>query len=61
MTEMEKEISRKVAITILETLSENDFVTVLPFSNGAKSLIPCFQYKDEFDLIQNELVQVRHE
>jgi len=61
MTEMEKEISRKVAITILETLSENDFVTVLPFSNGAKSLIPCFQYKDEFDLIQNELVQATND
>ncbi|KAG8191045.1 hypothetical protein JTE90_029487 [Oedothorax gibbosus] len=43
MTGLRKEIARNVVLNILETLSDNDFVTILRFSESVKSVVPCFE------------------
>ncbi|XP_042896013.1 voltage-dependent calcium channel subunit alpha-2/delta-3 isoform X4 [Parasteatoda tepidariorum] len=43
MTGLRKEIARNVVLNILETLSDNDFVTILRFSENVKSVVPCFE------------------
>ncbi|GIY65048.1 hypothetical protein CEXT_424721 [Caerostris extrusa] len=52
MTGLRKEIARNVVLNILETLSDNDFVTILRFSENVKSVVPCFE---------NTLVQATEE
>ncbi|XP_035206488.1 voltage-dependent calcium channel subunit alpha-2/delta-3-like isoform X2 [Stegodyphus dumicola] len=52
MTGLRKEIARNVVLNILETLSDNDFVTILRFSESVKSVVPCFE---------NTLVQATEE
>ena len=42
MTGLRKEIAKHVVLNILETLGEDDFVTVLKFSNETKPLVECF-------------------
>ena len=37
---------RRVVLNILETLGEDDFVTVLTFSNETKPLVECFTFKE---------------
>ncbi|XP_054709494.1 voltage-dependent calcium channel subunit alpha-2/delta-3-like [Uloborus diversus] len=43
MTGLRKEIARNVVLNILETLSDNDFVNILRFSENVKSVVPCFE------------------
>lgn len=52
MTGLRKEIARNVVLNILETLSDNDFVTILRFSEHVESVVPCFD---------NTLVQATEE
>ena len=47
MTGLRKEIAKHVVLNILETLSEDDFVTVLTFSNETKPLVECFTDSNE--------------
>ena len=47
MTGLRKEIAKHVVLNILETLGENDFVTVLTFSNETKPLVECFTDSNE--------------
>lgn len=42
MTGIRKEIAGNVVINILDTLFENDFVTVLKFNDNVEPLVPCF-------------------
>ena len=42
MTGLRKEIAKHVVLNIMETLGEDDFVTVLTFANETKPLVECF-------------------
>ena len=42
MTGQKKKIARHVVLNIMESLGEDDFVTVLKFSNETKPLVECF-------------------
>ncbi|XP_067138072.1 voltage-dependent calcium channel subunit alpha-2/delta-3-like isoform X3 [Centruroides vittatus] len=42
MTGIRKEIAGNVVMNILDTLFENDFVTVLKFNDTVEPLVPCF-------------------
>lgn len=42
MTGQRKGIARHVVLNIMESLGEDDFVTVLKFSNETKPLVECF-------------------
>ena len=42
MTGLRKKMAKHVVLKIMETLGEDDFVTVLKFSNETKSLVECF-------------------
>ena len=47
------EIGKNVVLNILETLSDDDFVTVLTFSNETKPLVECFTDSDgEPEIVQ---------
>merc|ERR1719412_2774650 len=53
MTGLRKEIAKHVVINIMETLGEDDFVTVLTFSDETKPLVECFTDSDgEAELVQ---------
>ena len=53
MTGLRKEIAKHVVINIMETLGEDDFVTVLTFSDETKPLVECFIDADgEPELVQ---------
>ncbi|GFQ67871.1 hypothetical protein TNCT_305321 [Trichonephila clavata] len=52
MTGIRKEIARNVVADILSTLTEDDFVTVLSFSEDVTPVVPCFE---------NSLVQANDE
>merc|ERR1719211_633181 len=53
MTGLRKEIAKHVVINIMETLGEDDFVTVLTFSDETKPLVECFTDSDgEPELVQ---------
>merc|ERR1719270_1923643 len=53
MTGLRKEIANHVVINIMETLGEDDFVTVLTFSDETKPLVECFTDSDgEAELVQ---------
>jgi len=43
MTGLRREIARHVAHTILDTLTENDYVNVYNFSEEAHPVVPCFK------------------
>ena len=54
MTGLRKEIAKHVVINIMETLGEDDFVTVLTFSDETKPLVECFTDSDgEPELVQS--------
>lgn len=55
MTGQRKEIARSVVLSILETLTDNDYVSVIRFANGLEAVAPCFG----FDLVQASSVNVR--
>ena len=57
MTGLRKEIAKHVVINIMETLGEDDFVTVLTFSHETKPLVECFTDSDG----EPELVQATNE
>ena len=57
MTGLRKEIAKHVVINIMETLGEDDFVTVLTFSDETKPLVECFTDSDG----EPELVQATNE
>ena len=57
MTGLRKEIAKRVVLNILETLGEDDFVTVLTFGNETKPLVECFT--DSYE--EPELVQASAE
>ena len=42
MTGLRKKMAKHVVLKIMETLGEDDFVTVLKFSNETKPLVECF-------------------
>jgi uncharacterized protein with von Willebrand factor type A (vWA) domain len=44
MTGLRREISRHVVYTILDTLTDNDYVNVLNFTDETHAVVPC--YKD---------------
>ena len=46
MTGLRKEIAKRVVLNILETLGEDDFVTVLTFGNATRPLVECFTFKE---------------
>ena len=46
MTGQRKGIARHVVLNIMESLGEDDFVTVLKFSNETKPLVECFTFKE---------------
>ena len=50
MTGVRKEIAKHVVLTLLDTLSENDFINIYKFSEKPIPVVPCFHDK---------LVQVR--
>jgi voltage-dependent calcium channel alpha-2/delta-3 len=53
MTGLRKEIAKHVVINIMETLGEDDFLTVLTFSDETRSLVDCFTDADgEPELVQ---------
>ena len=58
MTGLRKEIAKHVVLNILETLSEDDFVTIYSFSKTPRPLVKCFSREDEDGNERAELVQV---
>merc|ERR1719174_2513100 len=53
MTGLRKEIAKHVVINIMDTLGEDDFVTVLTFSDETKPLVDCFTDSEgEPELVQ---------
>jgi len=53
MTGLRKEIAKHVVLNIMETLGEDDFVTVLTFSDETRPLVECFTDSDgEPELVQ---------
>ena len=57
MTGLRKEIAKHVVLNILETLSEDDFVTIYSFSKTPRPLVKCFSRDVDGDE-RAELVQV---
>lgn len=45
MTGVRKEIAKHVVLTLLDTLSENDFVNIYSFSDHPVPIVPCFEGK----------------
>ena len=58
MTGLRKEIAKHVVLNILETLSEDDFVTIYSFSKTPRPLVKCFSREDDEGMERAELVQV---
>ena len=52
MTGLRKEIAKHVVLNILETLSEDDFVTVYSFSKEPVPLVDCFNVDGRAELVQ---------
>lgn len=52
MTGVRKEIAKHVVLTLLDTLSENDFINIYKFSEVPVPVVPCFKDK----LVQVKLV-----
>ena len=53
MTGLRKEIAKHVVLNIMETLGEDDFLTILTFSDETRPLVPCFTDADgEPELVQ---------
>merc|ERR1719481_1167503 len=53
MTGLRKEIAKHVVLNIMETLGEDDFVTVLTFSDETRPLVDCFTDENgEPELVQ---------
>jgi uncharacterized protein with von Willebrand factor type A (vWA) domain len=50
MMGLRREIARHVVFTVLDTLTENDYVSVLNFSDVTTAVVPCYN---------ESLVQVR--
>merc|ERR1719342_1098299 len=57
MTGLRKEIAKHVVLNIMETLGEDDFLTVLTFALETKPLVECFTDSDG----EPELVQATNE
>jgi voltage-dependent calcium channel alpha-2/delta-3 len=53
MTGVRKEIAKHVVLTLLDTLSENDFINIYKFSETPIPVVPCFKDK----LVHVRLVQ----
>lgn len=45
MTGVRKEIAKHVVLTLLDTLSENDFINIYKFSEKPIPVVPCFKDK----------------
>ena len=57
MTGLRKEIAKHVVLNILETLSEDDFVTIYKFSKHPTPLVSCFTTEDgraELGMVKNK-------
>ena len=59
MTGLRKEIAKHVVLNILETLSEDDFVTVYSFSKEPKPLVDCFNIDGRAELVQATSENIR--
>jgi len=57
MTGLRKEIAKHVVLNIMETLSEDDYLTVLTFADETTPLVKCFTNADD----EPELVQATTE
>ena len=57
MTGLRKEIAKHVVLNVLETLSEDDFVTIYSFSKTPRPLVKCFSNNIDGEE-RAELVQV---
>lgn len=55
MMGLRKEIARNVIVNILDTLTENDYVSILRFSNVIEPVVSCFHY----NLVQANARNVR--
>ena len=49
---LRKEIAKHVVLNILETLSEDDFVSVYSFSKEPVPLVDCFNVDGKAELVQ---------
>ena len=45
MTGVRKDIARHVVLTLIDTLTENDFVNIYRFGDQAIPTVPCFKNK----------------
>ena len=52
MTGLRKEIAKHVVLNILETLGEDDFVTIYKFSKAPTPLVECFTVDGRAELVQ---------
>jgi len=52
MTGLRKEIAKHVVLNILETLGEDDFVTIYKFSKTPTPLVECFTVDGRAELVQ---------
>lgn len=43
MTGQRKEIARHAVNTILDTLGNNDYISVMTFTNDTEDVVPCFK------------------
>merc|ERR1711962_1169709 len=59
MTGLRKEIAKHTVLTILETLSEDDFVTVYSFSKEPVPLVDCFNVDGRAELVQATSENIR--
>ena len=58
MTGESQDLAKQVALTILDTLGEDDFVTVLTYSEQAKHVMDCRDEDEDFFGFPELLVQV---
>ena len=59
MTGLRKEIAKHVVLNILETLGEDDFVTIYKFSKVPTPLVECFTVDGRAELVQVTTFLVR--
>jgi voltage-dependent calcium channel alpha-2/delta-3 len=59
MTGLRKEIAKHVVLNILETLGEDDFVTIYKFSKVPTPLVECFTVDGRAELVQVKVKMIQ--